>query len=133
MVIVEGRTNISESVFIEIAREAMHKVEDVFREERKSALSGLTRIFTERFAPQITVRKSEPAEGEEGLGGVSFEVKLSVVYGVRIPEVAQKVREKIITEVETLTGYKVEKVDIVIDRIVKPEEIQEEKKEKANL
>lgn len=39
-------------------------------------------------------------------------------------------REKIITDVEALTGYKVEKVDIVIDRIVKPEEIQEEKKEK---
>ncbi|TYP56191.1 Asp23/Gls24 family envelope stress response protein [Thermosediminibacter litoriperuensis] len=129
---MEGRTNISENVFIEVAREAMNKVEDVFREERKGALSGLTKIFAERFAPQITVRKSEPAEGEEGLGSVSFEVKLSVAYGVKIPEVAQKVREKIISEVEALTGYKVEKVDIVIDRIVKPEELQEEKKEKTS-
>ncbi|KXG74469.1 hypothetical protein AN618_22990 [Fervidicola ferrireducens] len=128
---MDGRTTISENVFIEVAREAMKKIEDVFREEKKGGLSGLTRIFAERFAPQIAVKKTEPGEGEGGPGTVSFEVKLTVVYGVKIPEVAGKVRERIITDVEALTGYKVEKVDIVIDRIVKPEEVQqEEKKEK---
>ncbi|MCG0276006.1 MAG: Asp23/Gls24 family envelope stress response protein [Thermosediminibacteraceae bacterium] len=128
---MDGRTTISENVFIEVAREAMKKIEDVFREEKKGGLSGLTRIFTERFTPQITVKKTEMGEQYEGPGTVSFEVKLAVVYGVKIPEVAQKVRERIITDVEALTGYKVEKVDIVIDRIVKPEEVQEEKKEKS--
>jgi len=130
---VDGRTTISESVFVEVAREAMKKVEDVFREEKKGGLSGLTRMFTERFAPQISVKKTEPGEGEEGAGTVSFEVKLTVVYGVRIPEVANKVRETIVTDVEALTGYKVEKVDIVIDRIVKPEEVQQEEKKEKTL
>ena len=33
---------------------------------------------------------------------MDFEVKLTVVYGVKIPEVAQKVRDKIISEVENV-------------------------------
>ncbi len=60
---------------------------------------------------------------------MSFEVKVTVLYGVKIPEVAEKAREKIISEVETLTGYTVEKVDLVVERIIKPEDIQEEKPE----
>jgi uncharacterized alkaline shock family protein YloU len=126
---MSGKTFINDSVFVEIAREAMHKVEEVFKQERKGALSGLTRIFTERFAPQISVKKAEASDLEESPGSVAFEVKLTVVYGVKIPEVAQKVRERIVNDVESLTGYKVDKVDIIIDRIIKPEDIQEDKKE----
>lgn len=129
-IMVDGRTSIGESVFLEIAKEAMHKVEDVIKEEKKWALSGITKAFTDRFAPQIKVKKRDPIDTEDNVGTVSFEVTLSVIYGVKIPEVAQKVREKIINEVETLTGYKVEKVDISIDKIIKLEDIQEEKKEK---
>jgi len=110
----EGKTTINDSVFVEIAREAMQKVEDVFRQEKKGALLGLTRVFTERFAPQITVKKAEGAGAD-------------MLYGVNIPEVARKVREKIVSEIETLTGYSVEKVDINIEKIVKPDQIAEEK------
>ncbi|MCR4432366.1 MAG: Asp23/Gls24 family envelope stress response protein [Tepidanaerobacteraceae bacterium] len=123
----EGKTTINDSVFVEIAREAIQKVEDVFRQEKKGALLGLTRVFTERVAPQITVKKTEGALLENGFGTVSLDVKISVLYGVNIPEVAKKVREKIVSEIETLTGYTVEKVDINIEKIVKPEQVAEEK------
>ncbi|MGI6486123.1 MAG: Asp23/Gls24 family envelope stress response protein [Thermoanaerobacterales bacterium] len=124
---MEGKTLINETVFADIAMEAMRKVEEVFRKDKKGALSGITKLFADRFAPQINAKKTEMADMEEDLtGSVAFEVKLTVVYGVKIPEVAQKVREKIISEVEDLTGYKVDKVDIVIDRIVMPEQAQEE-------
>ncbi|HHY04503.1 MAG TPA: Asp23/Gls24 family envelope stress response protein [Thermoanaerobacterales bacterium] len=129
---MQGNTVINESVFVEIAREAMQKVEDVFKQDKKGGLSGITRIFTDRFTPHIAVKKTESAELDETeVGSVDFEVKLTVVYGVKIPEVAQKVRDKIISEVETFTGYKVDKVDIVIEKIVKPEEEEEEEEEKV--
>jgi uncharacterized alkaline shock family protein YloU len=125
---MEGKTLISETVFVDIAREAMRKVEEVFRQDKKGALSGITKLFADRFTPQINAKKTEYTDLEESTtGNVAFDVKLSVLYGVRIPEVAQKVREKIISEVEDLTGYTVEKVDITIDKIVKPEENQEDK------
>ena len=122
-----GRTTIHDTVFVEIAREAVQKMEDVFRQEKKGALTGLTRVFTDRFAPQITVKKTENAETENGFGTISLDMKITVVYGVVIPEVAKKVREKIISDIETLTGYSVERVDINIDKIVRPEQIMEEK------
>ena len=128
---MEGKTTINDSVFVEIAREAMQKVEDVFRKEKKGALLGFTRAFTERFAPQITVKKTESTAVENSFGAVSLDVKISVFYGVNIPEVARKVREKIVSEIETLTGYSVEKVDITIEKIIKPEQA-EENKEKAD-
>ncbi len=121
-----GKTFINDPVFVEIAKEAMRKVEEVYKQERKGGLVSFTRMFVDRFAPQISVKKTDPTEFEETPGNVSFEVKLAIVYGVKIPEVAEKVREKIISEVEALTGYVVEKVDLVIERIIKPEEVQEE-------
>jgi uncharacterized alkaline shock family protein YloU len=126
---MSGRTLINDSVFIDIAKEAMRKVEEVYKQDKKGGLAGFTQMFVDRFAPQISVKKTEGMEFEEAEPSVDFEVKVSVVYGVKIPEVAQKARDKIISEVETLTGYHVEKVDLIVERIVKPEDIHEEKKE----
>jgi len=126
---MSGRTFINESVFVDIAKEAMRKVEEVYKQEKKGGFAGLTRMFVDRFVPQISVKKTDPAEFEDTSGSVSFEVKISVLYGVKIPEVAAKARERIIDDVETLTGYTVEKVDIIVERVIKLEEIQEEKVE----
>ena len=124
---MEGKTLINDSVFIDIAKEAMRKVEEVYKQEKKGGIVDLTRMFVDRFTPQISVKKNEESmEFEEPVSSVSFEVKVSIVYGVRIPEVAQKAREQIINEVENLTGYKVDKVDLIVERIVKPEEIKDE-------
>lgn len=125
---MEGRTIISETVFVEIANQAMHSIEDVFSQGKKGAFSGLTKIFAGRLAPQISVKKID-AQDEESSSSVSFDVKVGVLYGINIPEAAKKVREKIVSDVETMTGYNVERVDIYIDKIIKPEEVIDEKKE----
>jgi uncharacterized alkaline shock family protein YloU len=72
----------------------------------------------------VTVRREEVHE--DGFGEVAYELKLAVVYGVNIPEVAAKIREKIVEVVESITGYKVRQVDIVVDRIVEPRELENE-------
>lgn len=126
---MSGKTFVNDTVFTDVATEAMRKVEEVLVPEDKGGFSSFTRAFTDRFTPHIMVKKTEADELEEEPDSVSFEVKLTVVYGVKIPEVAQKVREKIITEVETFTGYKVDKVDIIIEKIVKAEEIDKNKKD----
>lgn len=124
---MNGKTTIHESVFVEIAYESMNSIEDVFSQGKKGTFSGLTKIFTGRFAPQITVKKSE-GQDPDMPSSVSFDVKIGVLYGVNIPEVAKKVRERIVNDIESMTGYTVERVDINIDRIIKPEEVIEEKK-----
>lgn len=124
-----GKTLINESVFMDIAREALRNVGNVLLQDKK----GFTKVLTDRLTPQITVKKEEPAEDElDKVPSVAFEVKLTVIYGVRLPEVAAKVREKIIEDVEALTGYNVEKVDIIVEKIVKPEEIHEGNNEGNN-
>lgn len=117
-----GKTYVNDSVFVEVAREAMRKVEEVFVQEHKGGISSFTKAFTDRFTPQITVKKTEADELDEAPDSVSFDVKLTVVYGVKIPDVAQKVRDCVISDVEEITGYKVDKVDITIDKIVKYDE-----------
>ena len=43
-----------------------------------------------------------------------------------IPEVAKQLKEKIISEIQTLTGYSVERVDIYVEKIILPEQIENE-------
>jgi uncharacterized alkaline shock family protein YloU len=42
-----------------------------------------------------------------------------------IPEVAKQLKEKIISEIQTLTGYSVERVDIYVEKIILPEQVEE--------
>ncbi len=116
---------VDEAVFTDIAWAALRKVEDVIRQERKSAFAGLSRLLTGKAGSKISVQKSEG--GEEALPGrVAFDLRLVMVYGVSIPEVAKSVREAVIKEVKTLTGYEVERVDITVEKLVQPGEIEKE-------
>ncbi len=108
-----------------IAMAALHKVEDVIRQERKSTFSGLGRLLTGKGDSKITVQKSDGDE-QSPSGSVSFDLRLVMVYGVVIPEVAEKVRDTVVKEVSSITGYEVEKVDITVERLVHPEEIEKE-------
>lgn len=112
------RTQITDDVFLEIARSAMHDVNEVAREEKKGALAGLTQLFSERIAPQIVLRR---LESDAPVPAVAFEIKLTLLYGVRIPEVVEKVRKAVKSEVENLTGFKVERIDVLVEKLVRPE------------
>ncbi len=112
----QDRTQVTDEVFLEIARSAMQAVNEVARQEKKSALAELTQLFSERIAPQIVVRRPEP-----DVAAVAFEIKLTLIYGVRIPDVVEKVRAAVKTEVENLTGYTVQRIDILVEKLVRPE------------
>ena len=112
----QERTQVTDDVFLEIARSAMQAVNEVARQEKKGALAELTQLFSERIAPQIVVKRAE-AE----LAAVTFEIKLTLIYGVRIPEVVEKVRSAVKTEVESLTGYTVQRIDILVEKLIRPE------------
>ena len=113
------RTSLTDEVFVEIARSAMRNVNEVARQEKKGALAEITQLFSERMAPQIIVKRLA-AEGAAP-AAVSFDIKLTLIYGVRIPEVVEKVRSSIKTEVEHLTGVNVDKIDILIEKLIRPE------------
>lgn len=112
----QERTQVTDDVFLEIARSAMQAVNEVARQEKKGALAELTQLFSERIAPQIVVKRAE-AE----IAAVTFEIKLTLIYGVRIPEVVEKVRNAVKTEVESLTGYTVQRIDILVEKLIRPE------------
>ncbi len=112
------RTVITDDVFVEIARSAMLKINEVARLEKKGALAELTQLFSERMAPQIIVKR---VETEATTPAVTFEIKLTLIYGVRIPEVVDKVRTSVKTEVESLTGVRVDRIDILIEKLVRSE------------
>ena len=112
----QERTQVTDDVFLEIARSAMQAVNEVARQEKKGALAELTQLFSERIAPQIVVKRAE-AE----VAAVTFEIKLTLIYGVRIPEVVGKVRSAVKTEVESLTGYTVQRIDVLVEKLIRPE------------
>ncbi len=119
----ESKLVIQEDVFVDITKNALQKVNEVFREEKKGTLAGLTQVFAEKIIPHIAIRKID-SENSEQPGSVSLDMKLSLVYGVKIPEAVHNVKEAVTLEIENLTGYKVEKIDIIVDKLVKPDKIE---------
>ena len=126
---VEGKTIVNDAVFQAIAEIVLKNIEDVVAKERKGPLAGLSKVLVERFSPQIVVKKVEKPEVD--FGDISFELKLAVIYGIKIPEAAVKVRKELVKVVEELTGYKVTSVDVIVDRIVEMKELETALQEEA--
>ena len=116
---IEGKTTVSNNVFQYIGEVVIRGMDDIV--DRKELPKGFPTNLFRRLTPQVVVAKDESPEYD--FGDVSLELKLTTIYGIRIPEVAVKVRQELIKVVEELTGYKVTKVDIVFDRIVNMEEL----------
>jgi len=114
---------VNEEVFADIAMAALQKVEDVIRQQRKGAFANLSRLLTGKLASKVAVQKTDGDE-DSFSGSVSFDLRLVVVYGVVIPDVAEKVREAVIKDVTAITGYTVDRVDITVEKMVRPEDME---------
>ena len=122
---MNGKTTINEEVFVELAKTAMTKVVGVFPEtENKGTLAGFAKLLAERFIPQIIVKKTDADPVTDTKGSVVYDMRLSLLYGANIPEAVGKVRAAIKEEVETIACYSVEKIDIVVEKLVKPEKAE---------
>ncbi len=126
---IAGKTIISEEVFIELAKTAMSKVENVITGfGQKGSLATIAKIVADKVAPQINVKKSDMVDvspdEQAPAPFVNFELKINITYGQSIPATIANVREAVKTEVEKITGYKVEKIDVIVEKLVKPEPVE---------
>ncbi|MBE7011556.1 MAG: Asp23/Gls24 family envelope stress response protein [Ruminococcaceae bacterium] len=53
---------------------------------------------------------------------VDVDISISVTYGCRIQQVAKEIQEKVKSEIESMTGYSVNSVNVLIDDVVVPKE-----------
>ena len=124
---VGGKTIISEEVFADLAKTAMSKVENVAAaSEDVSTLAAVVKKVADRVIPQVIVKKTDAIAGDDEnlqatVGRVSFETKITVIYGANIPETTTKLRQVLLDEVERITGYQVDKVDVIVEKLVKAE------------
>ncbi len=117
-----SKTVINDEVFAELARASLQKVNEVFYQEKKGTLAELTTLIADKLVPQIIIKKTEADKPDDCRGKVSFEIKLSLIYGINIPDALKKVRETISVEVENITGYQVERIDIFVEKLVRQEQ-----------
>ena len=124
---VGGNTIISEEVFADLAKTAMSKVDNVAAaSDEGGTLAAVVKKVADRVIPQVIVKKTDAIAGDEEsqqatIGHVSFEIKITVVYGANIPETTTKLRQVLLDEVERITGYQVDKVDVIVEKLVKAE------------
>jgi uncharacterized alkaline shock family protein YloU len=112
-----GKTIIYDDVFITLARIILESSDEVFYQEKKG---NFPQFFGDKNAKTgISIRRKDTDEILDEHAFISYELKISVLYGVSIPETAQKIREKLSNEVKNLTGFEVDNVDITVERIIR--------------
>ncbi len=99
-----GRVEISDRVFSEIACREAGTV---------SGVVGLRGSFVEALTG-----KAKGIQVDRTGRDVSLELRLCVEYGVNIPALAAKVRERVAGAIRQMTGMRVRAVNIHVDSIV---------------
>lgn len=90
-------------------------------------VAGMYSSFAGGIVEKISAKKS-PSKGvkvEMSENIVKIDLYIVVEYGVRIPELAWEIQESVKNNAETMTGLKVEKVNIHIEGVRFPEEDKE--------
>lgn len=59
----------------------------------------------------------------------TIDLSVAVMYGLKIPEVIASVQENVKTTVETITGLNVEAVNVSVQNIYAPKQVQETTRE----
>jgi len=62
---------------------------------------------------------------------VTVTVRITVLYGHQIHKVAKQVQTRVKTEIERMTGLRVSAVNVDVQRLVQPEDSQEEDEEEC--
>ena len=123
------KITLRDEVFIDLARAAMVRVNQLATEKSPTGMAGLLQVVLGRNTPEITVHQQD-GDDEKGIPGkVSYGLKISVFYGASIPDTVRRLREAIGSEVEAITGYQVERIDVVVERWSHPEQTATEEQE----
>ena len=103
-----GAVKVHESVIASIVRKAAMSVEGVLRLGTSSLVDNLAEIVGSKKIQDraITVEMNE--------NSVSVEVRVILLYGVLIPQVASELKNAVAGEIFKLAGMKVDHVNVVI-------------------
>lgn len=103
-----GAVKVHESVIASIVRKAAMSVEGVLRLGTSSLVDNLAEIVGSKKIQDraITVEMNE--------NSVSVEVRVILLYGVLIPQVASELKNVVAGEIFKLAGMKVDHVNVVI-------------------
>ncbi len=110
-----GRTTIGDNVVQKIVGMAAREVPGVY-----DLGSGAARAFgaiRERVPGSTGVSKAQGVSVEVGEQQTAIDLDIVVEYGVSIADLAQGVRDNVITSVERMTGLEVPEVNINVDDI----------------
>ena len=126
-----GEIKIHENVISSLARRAVLGVEGVSRLAGSVLVDNIAEIVGSRRMQDraVTIEILEDNR-------VAIEIKVNILIGYRLPEVAEKIQKAVIDSVEAATGMTVTRVDVLIQELEAPREEEdveddEEGEEKA--
>ena len=123
-----GDVKIHENVISTLVRQAALEQEGVSRLAGSALVDDIANLVGSRRmqARAITVELCEDNR-------VNIEIKLNIVFGYRIPEVAERVQKAVISTVEEVTGMVVPKVNVLVQEVEAPAAAQEEENADGNV
>lgn len=107
-----GNVKIHENVIASLVRFATLEVPGVSRLAGSSLIDGIAEIVGNRRMQSRAISIDLSVDNE-----ASIEVKVNILTGFRLPEVAEKIQKSIVAKVENTTGITVKKVDVIIQEI----------------
>lgn len=119
LVTEQGKTTIADVVVAKIAGIAAREVPGV-HELVTQGVGGAVTGLAQRVTGADT--RSQGVTVEVGEREVAIDLKLTVDYGVSIPQVAEAARRNIINRLEAMTGLIVKEVNIDVTDLYFPEE-----------
>ena len=123
-----GDVKIHENVISSLARRATLGIEGVSRLAGSLLVDNIAEIVGSRRMQEraITVAMDDSNR-------VSLEIKVNIVVGFRVPDVAQAIQKAVISEIEAATGMTVTKVNVLVQEIEAPEEHEEEAPDSGDI
>ena len=110
-----GDVKIHENVVASLVRQAALEQEGVSRLAGSALVDDIANLVGSR---RMQSRAITVELGEDGR--VSIEIKLNLIFGYHIPDVALQVQKAVIGPVEETTGMTVTQVNVVIQEIEEP-------------
>ena len=110
-----GDVKIHENVVAALVRQAALEQEGVSRLAGRALVDDIANLVGSR---RMQARAISVELGEDGRVGI--EIKLNLIFGVRIPDVAERVQRAVINTVEEITGMTVVRVNVLIQEIEDP-------------
>lgn len=119
-----GDVRIHENVIASLVRKAALGVEGISRLAGNALVDNIAEFVGSRRMQSraITIDMDDNNR-------VAIEVKVNIIFGYNIPEVAQAVQKAVVEGVESVTGMTVTKVHVVVQEIEEPVKDDEEEED----